>query len=158
VVTQTVLRTMTSDDATAVRDLHHLALQAIGSDAGPGPWDDDLDHAPESYLRAGGTFLVLEEDGALIAMGALRRLDRDRAEIKRMRVRPDRQGRGHGRRMLAALERRARDIGCTRLVLDTTAGQSAALGLYTGAGYRQTGTAVIAGLPALLFEKDLTAG
>jgi GNAT superfamily N-acetyltransferase len=40
-------------------------------------------------------------------MGAFRRTDPERAEIKRMRVHPDYQGRGFGQIILSELEARA---------------------------------------------------
>ena len=70
-------------------------------------------------------------------MGALARTGPDTAEIKRMRVEPDRQRRGHGRAILAALEARAAELGVRALLLHTTAGQTAARRLYEGAGYRE---------------------
>lgn len=59
------------------------------------------------------------------------------AELKRMRVDPARQRRGYGRRTYRELERRARDRGFERVVLDTTPDQPAARGLYESEGFER---------------------
>ena len=124
-------------DHDAVVQLHHEALAATGGHLGPGPWDDDLDQIEEVYVAAGGEFLVATLDGEIVAMGALRRVEDQVAEIKRMRTAPAQQRRGFAREVLISLERRARELGYRRLLLDTTAKQFAARRLYEASGYRE---------------------
>lgn len=131
------IRSFRDTDAAAVWRLHNIALAATGAHAGPGPWDDDLHQVRSAYLESGGAFLVALVDGDLVAMGALRRVSADEAEIKRMRVHPCFQRRGFGRRLLWLLEDRARALGCKTVRLDTTEQQTAARGLYEDAGYRE---------------------
>ena len=149
------LRRFTEDDAAAVRALHDLALDAVGAHAGEGSWDDDLDAIPDVYLAGGGEFLVGELNGEIVAMGALRRVSRRVAEIKRMRVAPAPQGRGFGRALLEALEARARELGVRKLHADTTVMQPAARGLYASAGYSETGTGWENGFTVVYLEKRL---
>ncbi|WP_146134720.1 GNAT family N-acetyltransferase [Actinopolyspora mortivallis] len=149
------LRRPVQTDTSAVIDLHHHALNAAGANAGPGPWDEDLEDIPAHYLHEGGEFVIGSLGGFLLAMGALRHASDDIGEIKRMRVHPRWQGRGFGRRVLEHLERRATELGYRRLILDTTEDQHAALSLYRRHGYRQTGEDTVAGLSSLLFEKRL---
>jgi GNAT superfamily N-acetyltransferase len=83
-----------------------------------------------------GTFVVLYEDGEAVAGGGVRRLSDGVAEIKRMFVVPAARGRGHGRRVLVALEEAAAELGYTRLRLDTAQSLTTAIALYRSAGYR----------------------
>jgi GNAT superfamily N-acetyltransferase len=83
-----------------------------------------------------GAFLVGWEDGRAVAAGGLKRLEPGVAEIKRMYVTPDARGRGHARRLLAAIESAARELGYERVRLDTGASQPQARALYESAGYR----------------------
>lgn len=146
-------------DAAVVFDLHERVMRQIDAYLGPGPWNDDLLDIPANYYENGGEFLVGELDGRIVAMGAFRRTDATRAEIKRMRVDTAHQGRGYGRIMLRELEVRARQLGYDVLHLDTTAAQTAALHLYRNHGYLQTGTALVhERLAVLLFEKRLADG
>jgi GNAT superfamily N-acetyltransferase len=70
-------------------------------------------------------------------MGALRRLDPATAEIKRMVVTSEHRGRGIGRLLLEDLERRARELGCEAVKLDSAALLSEALNMYRSSGYRE---------------------
>jgi GNAT superfamily N-acetyltransferase len=57
------------------------------------------------------------------------------AEIKRMYVVPAARRQGLGRRLLEALEDRARELGYARIRLDTGARQPHAQAMYERAGY-----------------------
>jgi ribosomal protein S18 acetylase RimI-like enzyme len=83
-----------------------------------------------------GVFVVLYEDGEAVAGGGLRRLGDGVAEIKRMFVQRAARGRGHGRRVLSALEDAAVELGYRRIRLDTAQSMTTAIALYRGAGYR----------------------
>lgn len=80
-------------------------------------------------------FLVAHADGAPVACGAVRELERDIGEVKRMFVRDEWRRRGVARQLLAALESKARDIGYTTLRIETGALQPEAITLYRSAGY-----------------------
>lgn len=73
----------------------------------------------------------------IAAVGAYKRLDDTRGEIKSMRVADDFVGRGLGRLMLRHIEREARADGIESLWLETGSGPDfvAARGLYISAGY-----------------------
>jgi GNAT superfamily N-acetyltransferase len=133
------LHSFRPEDAEAVWTLHDAALEDVAVHGGRGPWEEDLRDIPAAYLEPGGEFLVALADGKLMGMAGLLRLSPREAEIKRMRVHPDFQRRGLGRRLLRELEDRARALGFQRLRLDTTEGQVAARRLCEGAGYREIG-------------------
>jgi len=62
-------------------------------------------------------------------------LDETTAELKRMYVVPSLRGRGIGRRIVEALEREARLLGSTKLVLETGTRLKPAVKLYEATGY-----------------------
>jgi putative acetyltransferase len=82
-----------------------------------------------------GAFVVAYLDGEPIGCGAVRRLDATTAELKRMYVDPTLRGRGVGRALVEALEREARLLGATKVVLETGTRLARALRLYEGMGY-----------------------
>jgi len=82
-----------------------------------------------------GVFLIARIDGRAVACGGICRFDETRGELKRMYVVPDARGLGLGRRLLEALEDRARRLGYVALVLETGDRQPEALGLYRSSGY-----------------------
>ena len=149
------LRRYRPADMEAVEYLHVHAIQQTGAYLGRGPWDDDVYTIEEAYLNNQGEFLIGEWDGVFVAMGALHRTSAERAEIKRMRVRSDYQGRGLGQLILSELESRARALGYKTLHLDTSVLQVPAQRLYEKNGYREVGRDVYQGLEVILYEKEL---
>ena len=149
------VRRYRASDHDAVWDLHNVALNEVGAHAGNGPWDDDLHRIESEYIEAGGEFYVGVIDGRIVAMGALKRLTGTRAEICRMRVHPNLQRKGLGTRILSKLEERARELGFRTLTLDTTAGQVAAIRMYTKAGYEEVARGRKLGFEVMTFEKRI---
>jgi GNAT superfamily N-acetyltransferase len=137
--------------------LHDDALNEVGAHLGAGPWDEDLDDIEGVYLGSGGEFLVGILKGEVVAMGAIKRVSPDAAEVKRMRVRPGLQGRGYGQAMLDALHRRAADLGYTSLHLDTTVQQRAARSLYLKNGYREVRRGSLGPFECVFYERDAVA-
>jgi GNAT superfamily N-acetyltransferase len=102
---------------------------------------------PDEFIPPRGAFLVVEGedlagDAADVGCGGIRRLelsDSDsptvRYEVKHLWLQPHTRGLGYGRALLAELERRARELGATQLVLDTNASLTAAGGLYRSSGF-----------------------
>jgi GNAT superfamily N-acetyltransferase len=90
---------------------------------------------PEEVGEGRGVFLVVRSAGRPVACGAVRRLDAQTAEIKRMYVVPAFRGQGIARRLLTALEAESTALGISRLVLETGDRQPEALALYERAGF-----------------------
>ncbi len=94
-------------------------------------------------------------EGLVVAMGALKRTSPERAEIKRMRVHPEYQGRGYGQLILDELEAHARALGYRTLHLDTSILQLPAQRLYEKNGFREVGRDIYQQLEVILYEKPL---
>ena len=86
-----------------------------------------------------GALVVAYDADAPVGCGAVRTIDTGVAEIKRMYVVPGARGRGVARRMLKVLEREARAIGVTTLMLETGTRQPEAIALYSKTGYARRG-------------------
>ncbi len=97
---------------------------------------------PVEFAPPGGIFLVGYAEGTPAVCGGWRAHDDPEpplapgdAEMKRLYVVPAMRGRGFARRMLAELERSAREAGRTRMVLETGEKQPEAIALYRSSGY-----------------------
>jgi GNAT superfamily N-acetyltransferase len=112
------------------------ALDAELSGLYPEPGANHFGLDPAEVADGDGAFLVFYRGGAAVGCGALRRLDAETGELKRMYVAPAARGTGLGRRLVAALEAEARALGVRRLVLETGIRQAAALTLYAATGFR----------------------
>ncbi len=125
-----------------------------GFDPGNGnPTPDD-----EALTPPAGCFLVARLDGRAVGCGALRRLAPGVGEIKRMWVAPEARGLGLSRRLLGALEDEARDLGLSRVRLDTNRSLSEAQSLYRSAGYREIARFNDNPYADFWFEKALNGG
>jgi ribosomal protein S18 acetylase RimI-like enzyme len=111
---------------------------------------------PADLAPPGGELLLVSLDGVPAAIGGIRDLDTDVAEVKSMYVAPAGRGRGVARRLLGRLEAIAAERGCHAVRLDTAAHLSAAIALYRGAGYREIPAYNENPHAALWFERDLS--
>jgi putative acetyltransferase len=111
------------------------SLNAELSGVYPEPGANHFHLDPAEVADGRGTFLVVYRGGTPVGCGALRLLDAETAELKRMYLSPIVRGSGLGRRLVAALEAEARALGVRRLVLETGVRQAAALALYRATGF-----------------------
>ncbi len=93
--------------------------------------------SPQELTPPNGVCLVGLLDGAPVTVGAVKRLQPEVGEIKRMYVTPQARGRGLSRALLLALEAAARDLGFARVRLDTGPDQPRARSLYLASGYTE---------------------
>jgi putative acetyltransferase len=86
-------------------------------------------------------FFSYRERGELLAVGALKQLEPDHAEIKSMHTAQAARGRGIARAMLGHLIDLARERGCIRVSLETGAipAFAPARALYASAGFVECG-------------------
>ena len=91
----------------------------------------------DGLAKAGTYLLVLRQNGAALAIGALRRLGKDSGEIKSMHTARAVRGRGCARALLRALISHARAQKMTSLFLETGSGDehAAARALYASEGF-----------------------
>ena len=99
-------------------------------------------HAVRSELADGRVLLGAYVDGRLVGSVQLAPVPkpngRHRAEVQKLLVLREFRGRGIGKALMAALERKAQDLGRWLLVLDTVPAQPAEK-LYERIGYRRAG-------------------
>jgi ribosomal protein S18 acetylase RimI-like enzyme len=145
-------------DLDTILALHQICLAEVGLRPGDGVYyDDDFPRIQEIYLACGGDFLVGEVGSRVVAMGGLRPVDRETAEVCRLRVHPEFQRRGFGGAMLSALEARAVELGFHTVRGDTTLNQEAALVLYERQGWRELCRRQVGDLIVIYGEKRLDA-
>jgi GNAT superfamily N-acetyltransferase len=78
---------------------------------------------------------ILLSDGGCVA---LRRIDEQTCEMKRLYVRPDSRGRELGRALAESVIRFAKNDGYTKMKLDTVPSMTRAISLYRSLGFTET--------------------
>jgi GNAT superfamily N-acetyltransferase len=76
--------------------------------------------------------------------------------VENVAVRPDRQGRGLGRRLLAFAEHRARTLGLPALRLYTNERMASNVALYAFLGFRETGRGTLGPHSVVHMRRDLS--
>ena len=95
-----------------------------------------MDEVLSQYAEPSGIFLVLKDGDRVVGTGAIRRLDDQTGELKRMWFLPAYRGQGHGARMARLLLEFANSAGYQRVRLDTSPVLAAANKLYQRLGFR----------------------
>jgi GNAT superfamily N-acetyltransferase len=127
------IRRSTLASPDAIRLIEALNTELTGTFPEPGATHFSLSDA--QVVPGDGAFVVAYLDDVAVGCGAVRRLDDATAELKRMYVDPSVRGQGIGRALLEALEREARLLGITRIVLETGTRLAPAIKLYEAMGY-----------------------
>ena len=146
-----MIRLATPQDRIAVegivRDAYSVYLDRMGQP--PGPLLDD-------YVAqiAAGSVSVLDEDGEIVAIIVLLAKP-DHLLLDNIAVRPDRQGTGLGRQLIAFAETEARRCGFSELRLYTHETMVENIALYTRVGFVETGRGREAGYDRVFMTKRL---
>ncbi len=96
---------------------------------------EDIDEQPNRYTPPDGLFLVALDNGKIIGTGAVRRFDRQTAEVKRLWLLADYQGQQIGFELMQQILSFARAHGYERMVLTTSIYQQRAIAFYHRLGF-----------------------
>ena len=128
------VRSFRSGDEAAFRDINlewierYFAVEAK---------DREVLGNPHKYiLDPGGAILLAVEGERPVGVVSLVVMGEGAVELAKMGVRPEAQGKGAGRMLVAAAIRAARDMGMKRVYIETNSSLGPALKLYRDAGFQ----------------------
>lgn len=128
------------DDLPELRALLREYGDSLGVDLSFQSFDAEMAGLPGDYAPPAGRLLILEravpEENTVAGCVALRRLEDEVCEMKRLWVRPNHQGHGLGRALAMAIIDEARRAGYARMRLDTLPSMTSAIALYQSLGFR----------------------
>ena len=125
------------EDVADARSLFEEYAASLDVDLAFQGFAEELAALPDGYLPPAGALLLADLDGNTVGCAAVRALDGDACELKRLYVRPAARGHALGRALTEAALARARALGYRRVRLDTLPSMTAAYALYLELGFRE---------------------
>ena len=115
-------------------------------------FENELAELPGAYAPPGGRLLLALDDNELAGCVALRRLNDNVCEMKRLFLRPQFHGRGLGRELAERIIEEGRALGYQKMRLDTLSEQmGSAIRLYRALGFREIAPYYKNPVPGALF-------
>ena len=126
-----------STELAAIRALFQEYSEALDVDLEYQGFTAELVHLPGAYAAPDGALLLARIGDAVAGCVALRRLDEQVCEMKRLYVRPAHRGLGLGAMLVEAAIENARRLGYVEMWLDTLHTMIGAHQLYRRLGFRE---------------------
>ncbi|SRR6266516_348570 len=150
----TAIRPARAEEAESIRSLvraaYALYVPRVGRE--PSPMTDDY----AAQIAAGIVWAIVDE-GELAGVIVLEDTP-EALQVANIAVRPERQGRGLGRRLLAFADDEARRRGYLAVILYTNIHMAENLARYPALGYVEVGRGNEHGFDRVFFRKELTGG
>lgn len=129
------IRTATNADSEAVKVVVFSVLKEYGLSPDSSSTDRDLENIEESYFLQGGYFGVVEENNIIVATVGLHRENATTCELRKMYCLASSRGKGLGKTLLEFSLVKAKELGFSRIVLETASPLKEAISLYKKYGF-----------------------
>lgn len=127
-------------DLPAITQLFRAYAASLPIDLAYQGFEEELASLPGKYAPPRGALLIARDaEGAALGCAAMRPLDEDVCEMKRLYVAPEGRGAGLGRALAEAIIEAARGADYREMRLDTLASMTGAQALYRALGFVEIG-------------------
>ena len=100
------------------------------------PWGQDQGSEKDEYEQQAIHKMVINEEGEVLAVGRLEKIDKYQGKVRFMAVSETAQGQGFGQQIISALEQQASQLGFKEIILNA---RESAIGFYQNLGYKERG-------------------
>jgi ribosomal protein S18 acetylase RimI-like enzyme len=135
-----ILDAQAGENLKIIRKLFEEYAESLGFDLCFQNFNEELAHLPGEYVPPTGCLLLAMYKGEAAGCVALRRIDENICEMKRLFVLPQFRRNGIGRVLAKAVIERAQKAGYKQMRLDTAPTMNAARGLYESLGFKKIDT------------------
>ena len=132
-----IRRAETQSEIDQVRRLFIEYREFLGEHLGFQKFESELASLPGEYTRPEGELLIALEGDRVVGCVAVRRIDQNICEMKRLFVMPGYRGEGIGRKLAERIIEDSRDLGYRLIRLDTLERLTEAMKLYRSLGFRR---------------------
>jgi ribosomal protein S18 acetylase RimI-like enzyme len=153
-----LIQAHTAEHVGQVRELFEEYAASLGVDLCFQNFEFELAGLPGHYVPPEGRLLMAMDSTNAAGCVALRKIDVETCEMKRLYVRPAFRGKGVGRSLVNAILSEGRAVGYQRMRLDTLPQMKEAIALYRSLCFRPTPAYRHNPIPGALFlEINLTS-
>jgi len=134
-----------------VRQLFREYAQSLDIDLCFQNFEEELAALPGKYAPPQGRLLLAWDGDLVLGCVALRPIDAETCEMKRLYVKPQARGARLGRQLAERICHEARQAGYRRICLDTLSTMTTALQLYESLGFKEIGPYVFNPVDGAIF-------
>jgi ribosomal protein S18 acetylase RimI-like enzyme len=132
-----LIQVESEQDLETVRGLFKEYATSLGFDLDFQDFKKEFDELPGEYAPPDGCLLLAGYKAKIAGCVALRKMDENVCEMKRLYVRPEFRGKGIGKELSVAIIEKAREIGYKYMRLDTIPAMKEAIALYQSLGFKE---------------------
>lgn len=136
----TIIRARTKQEIDVVRTLFQTYQQELGKDLTFQSFEAELRDLPKGYEAPYGSLLLLKDldDQEFVGCVAVKKLEDEKCEMKRLYVKPSHRVKKYGRKLAEAILEEAKQLGYEEMWLDTLEELVPAVKLYQKLGFQET--------------------
>ena len=134
-----IINARTSEHLNEIRTIFREYEQFLNVDLCFQGFEAELANLPGKYAPPSGQLYLAVEKQHVAGCVAVRALEGNICEMKRLFVRPSYRGQGLGRQLANKIIEEAQKLGYNMMRLDTLESLTSAMALYQSLGFKQTG-------------------
>jgi len=131
------IRVRTDEELKKAEELFREYADNLEIDLGFQNFDEEVENLPGRYAPPDGELLLAVYENAIAGCAAVRKIDEDVCELKRLYVRNEFRGKKIGKKLLKEIIKTAIKIGYKRMRLDTLPIMKSAIQLYKSVGFKE---------------------
>jgi len=131
------IRKIRKGEEINVLNIVKIVLSDYGLNIDPYSTDMDLSDIEKYYFNNNGWFAVLEKDNEIIGSYGICKINKTTCELRKMYLLKKFQGQGLGKSMMDDALKKAKELGYSRMMLETNSNLNKALSLYYKYGFTE---------------------